>query len=68
MKAKSTVDAPRSRRQSIDTSTPNMNGTSAIGAPRMKGKRTFGAPRMKEKSTDLPKEGKKQENLNLSQL
>ena len=44
MKAKSTVDAPRSRRQSIDTSTPNMNGTSAIGAPRMNGK-SFGLSR-----------------------
>ena len=57
MKGKSIVGAPSSGRQSA-----------GIGAPSMKGKNAFGAPIMKDKSADLPKEGKRQEKLNLSQL
>ena len=56
-KGKSVVDAPRNGRQSAK-----------VVAPSMKGKITFSAPSMKEKSTDLPKEGKYQEKLNLNQL
>ena len=47
---KITVDALSSGRQSIDTTTPRIKGNRAIDAPSMKGK-----------STNLPKEGKKQE-------
>ena len=51
----SAIGAPRSERQSANT-------------PIINGKRFFSAPIMKDKSADLPREGKKQENINLRQL